>query len=160
MLSIIVAMSENRAIGLDGAMPWHLPADLKRFRALTTGHAIIMGRKTWQSIGRPLPDRQSIVITRDPAFQTDGASVVHDLDTAISAAGDDQEIFIIGGGEIYQHALPRADRVYITFIHAEIEGDTVFPELDETTWALVDDERCEADERHEFAFSFRVYERV
>ena len=160
MLSIIVAMSENYVIGRAGAMPWHLPADLKRFKALTTGHAIIMGRKTWDSIGRPLPERTSIVLTRDPAFAADGAIVVPDLDQALDAAGDDDEPFIIGGGEIYRMALERAERLYLTCVHATLSGDTFFPNFSEQDWSLVSDERHAADEKHAYAFSFRVYERV
>jgi dihydrofolate reductase len=159
-VSIIVAMSVNRVIGRAGHMPWRLPADLRRFKALTTGHAVIMGRRTFDSVGRPLPDRRNIVITRDRDYWPEGVIVAHDLDEALSRAGDDEEAFIAGGGEIYRLAMPRADRMYVTIVHATIEGDTYFPEFDESEWELVSDERCEPDERHAHPYSFRVYERA
>ncbi len=159
MLSIIVAMSENRVIGRENQLPWHLPADLKHFKRLTTGHAIIMGRKTFESIGRPLPHRRSIIITRDRQYRAEGAEVVHSLEEAIELCRDDEEAFIIGGAEIFRLALPRIDRVYLTLIHATVEGDTFFPDLDQQQWTLVQDEHHAADEANPFAYSFRLYER-
>ena len=159
-VSIIVAMSVNRVIGRAGDMPWRLPADLRRFKALTTGHAVIMGRRTFDGVGRPLPNRRCIVITRDRDYRAEGVIVAHDLDEALSRAGDDEEVFIAGGGEIYRLAIPRADRMHLTLVHATIEGDTYFPEYDESQWTLISDERHEGDERHAHPYSFRVYERA
>jgi dihydrofolate reductase len=159
-VSIIVAMSSNRVIGRAGDLPWRLPADLRHFKALTVGHAVIMGRRTFDSVGRPLPERRCIVITRDRNYRPEGVIVAHDLEEAIGcAAADDDEVFIAGGGEIYRLALPLADRMYVTVVHAQVEGDTYFPELDESEWEMIADERHEADDRHAHAYSFRVYER-
>ncbi|NIL97950.1 MAG: dihydrofolate reductase [Planctomycetales bacterium] len=159
-LAIIVAMSANRIIGRGGTLPWHISADLRRFRRLTTGHAIVMGRKTYESIGRPLPQRRSMVISRDRAFRAEGVEVVASLDEALRLCRDEQQIFVIGGSSIYELALPRADRLYITQIHATIEGDTFFPPFDEADWQLVEDQRQAADENNPFPFSFRTYDRI
>jgi len=158
-LTIIAAMSENRVIGRGGGLPWHLPDDLKRFKRLTSGHHVIMGRRTFQALDRPLPNRVNIVITRRPDFAPDGALIARDLDEALRLAAPDPDPFILGGGEIYALALPRADRLELTIVHAEIEGDTFFPEFDERDWTLLHDERHEADARHAHAYSFRTYER-
>jgi len=156
---IIAAMSDNRIIGRAGSLPWRLPADLKRFKSLTAGHTVIMGRKTFQSIGRPLPDRRSIVITRNPDYRAEGALVFLSLEDALRQVADNEEVFIIGGGELYRHALPLADRLELTIVHAAIEGDTSFPELDLKDWKLIAEEHHEADERHAYPFTFRTYER-
>jgi len=129
-LSIIVAMSKNRVIGKDNKLPWHIVEDLKRFKNITMGHAIIMGRKTFESIGRPLPGRENIVITRNRNFKAEGVKVVHSLELATMNRYEDEEIFVIGGAEIYQSALPKVQNLYITMIDQEFEGDTFFPELD------------------------------
>ena len=123
-------MSENRVIGKDNKLPWYIPEDLKRFKAVTSGHPVIMGRKTYDSIGRPLPGRLNIVITRDHTYQNDAVSVVHSLDDAIklSTSADEAELFIIGGGQIFEQALSLADKLYLTVVHTEIEGDTYFPD--------------------------------
>lgn len=127
-ISIIVAVAgKKRVIGKRGALPWYIPAELKRFKEITTGHPIIMGRKTHESIGRALPGRTNIVITRDPNYQAEGCIVVHSLDEAIKVAKE-KEIFIIGGGQIYEQALPRADKLYLTYIEKQIEGDVFFPD--------------------------------
>lgn len=153
-------MAENRVIGRDGAVPWHLPVDMRHFKALTTGHTVIMGRKTFESLGRPLPNRRNVVLTRDPAYRAPaGVVVVHTLDAALAAAEADSEVFVAGGEGIYRLALPRADRLYLTVVHARIEGDTFFPEFDVAEWKLVREERHEPDDRHEHPFSFRLYER-
>jgi dihydrofolate reductase len=159
-ISIIVAMSSNRVIGRDGQIPWHLPDDLKRFKQLTTGHPIIMGRKTYQSIGRPLPNRTNIVLTRDDAFDAEGCVVVHDLDAALAHAREveDDIAFIIGGGHIYEAALPLADVLDITHIDAHVEGDTFFPLYDESVWRCVMDEAHDPDDRHAHPFRFARYE--
>jgi len=163
-LCIIAAISENGVIGRGGDLPWHLSADLKRFRKLTTGHHILMGRKTWDSIGRPLPERTSIVITRQQNFQAPGAKVVRSLDQAIELSnkieGGDGKSFIIGGAQIYEAALPLAQRLYITRVHADVEGDIHFPQIDFSNWQLIEDERFEADERNPLPYSFRIYERL
>ena len=158
MISIIVAASTNDAIGAQGDLPWRLPDDLKRFKAVTMGKPIMMGRKTWDSIGRPLPGRQNIVITRQPDFSAEGCDVVASVQEAIAIAGDVDEIMVIGGSQIYELALPLAKRLYLTRVHAEVAGDAFFPTIDETQWRLVSDEPHAADERHEFSFSFRILE--
>ena len=127
-------MAENRVIGRDGDLPWRIPADLKFFKNTTTGHPIVMGRKTHQSIGRSLPGRRNIVVTRDPDFSGDDIVVVGDLETALEAAGDADEVMVIGGAQIYELALPRADRIYLTEVHIAADGDVCFPELDGTVW--------------------------
>lgn len=158
-LSLILAMAENRVIGRGNDLPWHLPADLKRFKALTLDHAIVMGRRTFESIGRPLPRRRSIVISRDPAYAADGVEVAHSLDEALQLAAGDDEVFVIGGAAVFAAALPRADRLYLTRVHAEAEGDVTCPPLDDGSWKLLSEERHEADERHAYPFTFQVYER-
>ncbi len=159
-ISVIAAMSENRVIGRDGALPWHLPTDLARFKSITTGHTVIMGRKTFESVGQPLPNRRTIVITRNNDYQCAGVFIAHSLDEALDHAAREDEIFILGGEAVYQMALSRADCLYLTIIHATIEGDTYFPTFDFDDWKLVEDERHEADDRHAYAFSFRRYERT
>lgn len=153
-------MSENRVIGRGGQLPWRLSADLRRFKQLTMGHHIVMGRKTWESIGRPLPGRTSLVVSRDPTCQIDGVQVVSDLRQAIRSAGGDDEIFIIGGGQIYRQALPLVDRIHLTLVHARIDGDTEFPELDTDVWRLCErSDRFTADSRNDHDYSFLVYDR-
>ena len=160
MISIIAALAENRVIGVNNTLPWRLPNDLKHFRRLTTGHAIILGRKNYESIGKPLPERTNIVITRNRDFHADGCLIAHSLDEALALASNDPEIFIIGGAEIYRAALARADRLYLTRVHAAIAGDTYFPEFDETEWQEISRERHATDERHAFDYSFVVFERI
>lgn len=129
IVSLIAAMAENRVIGRDGALPWHLPADLARFKALTLGHPVIMGRKTFAAIGRPLPGRLNIVLSRQPAFRPAGVLVARSLAEALQLAAGAVEVFICGGGQLYREALPLAERVYLTIVHRAYPGDTVFPEL-------------------------------
>lgn len=161
VLSLIWAMAENRVIGRDGGLPWHLPDDMRHFKRTTSGHLVIMGRKTFASMGgRPLPGRRNVVVSRDRTLQIDGATVAHDLDAALALAADDEQVFVAGGAALYQEALPRADRLYATLVHAEVEGDVCFPEIDWADWRLVSDERHAADDRHALAFSFRLYERA
>lgn len=160
MLSLIAAMSENRVIGREGRLPWHLPADLKWFKQKTMGHHIIMGRKTWESPGHPLPGRTSIVITRQTDYLAPDAIVVDSLEAALArVAGADPEPFIIGGGEIFEQALPRVHRMYLTIVHGHIEGDAWFPPVDESQWAVLDEATHPADHRHAYAMSFRTLER-
>ena len=157
-VSIIVAVGANGVIGTDGQLPWRLPEDLKRFRALTMGHAMVMGRKTFDSIGRPLPGRRSIVVSRQSALHIEGATVTPSLDAAIAAAGDDPEIFVIGGGEIYAASLPLADRLLVTEVDASPAGDTHFPTIDATAWREVSRERHATDDG--LAYAFVDYERA
>lgn len=159
MISIIVAASANNVIGVKGKLPWRLSDDLRRFKAVTMGKPIVMGRKTWESIGRALPGRRNIVITRQDAFAAPGCEVVATPEEAVAAAGEAEEIMIIGGSQVYDLFMPAADRVYLTRVHADLEGDAYFSPLDGEVWQLVSDERHAADERNEFAFSFRLYER-
>jgi dihydrofolate reductase len=165
-ITLIVAMSRNRVIGRAGALPWRLPADLKRFKQRTMGHAVIMGRKTWDTLkGVPLPGRTNIVITRDRSLHAPGAVVTDSLDAALGAARaahpDAGEIFIAGGAEIYRLALPKADCIDMTLVDVTIsDGDAFFPEFEgEAAWQLAREERHAADARHEFAFAFREYVR-
>lgn len=133
-VSMIVAVARNGVIGRNNSLPWHLPEDLKRFRTLTMGHHIIMGRKTYESLGRLLPGRTTVIVSRNPAYRVDGAIVVASLPQAIAACGQDPEIFVIGGAELYREALPHADRIYLTRIDADFEGDAHFPALDQRQW--------------------------
>ncbi len=158
-LSIIVAMTPQRVIGKDGDMPWHLPAELRHFKETTMGRPIVMGRRTHESIGRALPGRQNIVVTRDPGYRSEGVCVVHGLDEAIAAAGDAEEIMIIGGETLYRQALGRAGRIYLTLVHARLEGDTWFPELDTEGWQEVHRSERAADEGNPYPMSFIVLDR-
>ena len=159
MISLIVAASENHVIGRDGDLPWRLSDDLKRFKAVTMGKPIVMGRKTWESIGRPLPGRQNIVITRQPGYLAEGCDVVATVDQAVAVAGEAAEIMVIGGSEIYALFLPAAARLYLTRVHAEVEGDAFFPAPGDD-WRRVSNTPHAADENNEFDVSFRVYERT
>jgi len=158
-VSLIVAMAENGVIGRKGGLPWRLPKDLKRFKALTMGHTLVLGRRTWESIGRLLPGRAFVVVSRDPAFSGQGIRVSRSVREAIEQAGGDTEVFIGGGAEIYRQALPIADRIYLTRVHARVEGDTYFPEVDWGQWREVSREEHQTDEKHLFPFTFLVYER-
>ena len=153
-------MAKNRVIGANGAIPWHLPEELKRFKSLTLGHHVIMGRKTYESIGRPLPGRASVIVTRQRGYRAPGALVMHSLDEAFAACGGDSEIFVIGGAELYAQVLPRADRLYLTTVDAEITGDTYMPEFESSDWREVSAESFGADERHRYPFRCAVYERI
>jgi dihydrofolate reductase len=160
-VTLIAAMAENRVIGRDNALPWHLPDDLMRFKQRTEGHVVIMGRRTFESVGRPLPRRRSIVVTRKHDYHPPGAEIAHSLEEALERARESgqSEVFILGGAEIYAVALPEADRLELTIVHADVTGDTFFPECDLSEWALLEEQRHEADNRHAHAFSFRTYER-
>ncbi|CAM3595125.1 dihydrofolate reductase [Deinococcus saxicola] len=158
-LTFVVAMAENRVIGKDGDLPWRLPADLAHFKRLTVGKPVVMGRKVYDSIGRPLPDRHNIVLTRNPDFQAPGCTVVHSPDDALEAADNAPDIMIIGGEEIYRLYLPQVERVELTLIHAEIGGDTFFPELPGQWTETARRERA-ADERNPYDLSFLTLERA
>jgi dihydrofolate reductase len=159
LVSLVVAMTRNGVIGRDNAMPWHLPDDLKRFKALTMGKPMLMGRKTFEAIGKPLPGRASIVLTRDPQWQAQGVIAVRSLDEALQRAGDVPELCAIGGAELFRLVMPIAQRIHLTLIHADIPGDTVFPPIDESQWREVERVEHPADERHAFAMTFETLER-
>ena len=165
-LSMIVAVSENNAIGREGELPWHLSVDLRRFKRLTMGHPILMGRKTWESIGRPLPGRTSVVISRQADYATgsDEVLLAANLDEALAhargVAGADGNAFIIGGARIYEMSLPRADRLMLTRVQAEVAGDVFFPPVDWGEWRLVEEESHPADEQNDFPHTYQIFERV
>ena len=156
-ISLILAMAENGVIGRGGTLPWHLPDDLRRFKKLTTGHTVVMGRKTFEAIGKPLPDRRNVVLTRNRAYCRYGVLVLHDLSEALRGAGEADEIFVAGGAEIYRQLIQKADRVYQTLVHAIVEGDTSFEGFDVSEWNLMEEEFHEADTSHAYPFSFRFY---
>ena len=154
-ISLIVAMATNRAIGLDNKMPWHLSADLKKFKAITMGSPIVMGRKTYESIGRPLPGRSNIIISRNLDYQQTDCLVFNDIKTAIAASSKEaDEIFIIGGAELYKATLPLADNLYLTLINQDFTGDTFFPEIDFKAWSEVSREDISDDPSVNFSYSF------
>ena len=150
--SIVVAVARNGVIGRDNQLPWKLPKDLAYFKRVTMGHPVVMGRRTWESIGRALPGRHNIVVTRDPSLEAPGATVVTSLADAWKAAGGADEVSIIGGTSIFRETLPVADRIHLTEVEADVEGDTFFPELDRGDWIEHEVERHAADERHEHPF--------
>ncbi len=160
IVSLVVAMAEHRVIGRDGGLPWRLPDDLKHFKRLTIDHTVIMGRRTFDEVGRPLANRRNVVISRNRAFRPDGVTVVSSLDEALALTATETEVFVIGGGEIYRQALPRADRVYLTLVHATVEGDTTFPEFEQSAWVIESEEFHPADDRHAYGFTFREYRRI
>lgn len=165
-LAAIVAAAENGVIGRDNALPWHLSEDLKYFKRVTMGKPVVMGRKTFESIGKPLPGRTNIVITRNPAFQAEGVRVVSSLDGALQLASDIavidgvEELLVIGGAEIYREAIPRADRLYLTEVHASVEGDALLPDIDWSRWREVSRQRHSAEPPNPYDYSFVVYERA
>ncbi|MGE6376373.1 dihydrofolate reductase [Peribacillus muralis] len=160
MISLIVAMDENRVIGNDNRLPWHLPADLQYFKKVTLGHPIVMGRKTFESIGRVLPGRENVIVTRNQDFQALGCVVLHDvLKIKMYADKRDDEVFVIGGAEIFKEVLPFADRLYITEIHETFEGDTFFPAIDENEWQKVSSIEGIVDEKNRFAHNFIILQK-
>jgi dihydrofolate reductase len=162
-VSLIAALSTNNVIGRGNGLPWRQSTDLKRLKTLTMGHHYIQGRKTYDTVGRPLPGRVNVVITRQTDFAPEGIVVVHTLEDALRVAEEagDPEPFIAGGAQIFEQALHRADRMYLTRIHAEVEGDTFFPEFDDVSeWQLIDAEHHEADDRNDHPYSFLTYERA
>lgn len=154
MVKIIVATSKNRVIGDSNSLIWHLPADLKRFKELTTGNPIVMGRKTYESIGRPLPNRRNIIITRDVKYDVEGCEVVNSLEEALMICNNN--CFIIGGGEIYKQSMSIADQIYLTLVHEDFEGDTEFPEIG-SEWKMVTSQDFEPDEKNKHKYSFIEY---
>ncbi len=158
-VSMIVAAAQNGVIGKDGDMPWRLSADLKNFKAITLGHTIIMGRKTWDSIKRLLPGRQTVIVTRQPDFKVEGAIIAASLEDAMSAT-DDESPFVVGGAEIYRLSLPYVNRIYLTRVHAEIEGDTWMPEIDFDHWKKLESTSHSSDEKNSHDHSFEIYEKT
>jgi dihydrofolate reductase len=153
-VSIVVAIAENNAIGKNNELLWYLPTDLKHFKQITNGHPIIMGRKTFDSIGKPLPNRRNIVITRSAGLEIPGAEVCHTLAEAIALCKAEKEVFIVGGAEIYRQAINNTDKIYLTRVHAQYEADAFFPEIDQKEWKEVDTEAHQPDEKNNVAYTF------
>ncbi len=160
LLSIIVAMDEQNTIGINNTLPWRLPSDLKRLKAITMGKPIIMGRKTYDSIGRPLPGRHNIVLTRDPSFSPEGVTVVNNPEAALEAVASDNEAIVFGGANIYQVFLPKVQRIYLTRVHTKVTGDSFFPSLEGAEWQLVEEEAHLANDKDEFDFTYQTLERT
>jgi dihydrofolate reductase len=160
IVSILAAVADNGVIGVRNALPWTLPADLRRFKKLTIGHHVFMGRKTFDSIGRvPLPGRTNIVITRQPGFRAENAITAGSIEEAIRLSQGDEEVFNLGGAEIFRAGMAMTDRLYITHVHALVDGDAYFPEIDPREWLLVEREEHAADEKNRYPFAFATYER-
>jgi dihydrofolate reductase len=157
--SLVVAVARNGVIGRDNQLPWKLPDDLAYFKRVTMGHPIVMGRRTWESIGKPLAGRKNIVVTHQPDYQAPGCTVVHSLEEAWSAAGDADEVCVIGGTTLFEESLPLADRIHLTEVEAEVEGDTFFPPFDRGEWDEREVQRHPADARHAYPFRILVLER-
>lgn len=158
-LALIVATDRQGLIGKENDLPWHLSADLQYFRKVTMGKPIIMGRNTHESIGRPLPGRQNIIITKNQSYQVEGCDIVHSIDQALQLVSDEQEVMVMGGASLYTQLLPKADKLYLTLVHAELEGDTWFPEWDKNEWQQISREDHSADDKNEYPYSFIVYEK-
>lgn len=158
MISLIVAVAENGVIGDRNALLWHISEDLRHFKAVTTGHPVVMGRKTWESLGRPLPNRTNVVITRQN-IEIPGCTVAHSLEEAVALFPADEEVFVIGGAQIYAQALDAADKIYMTRVEHDYEGDTSFPEWDATRWRLTSREAFPRGEKYPYPFAFEEYER-
>jgi dihydrofolate reductase len=160
ILSVVAAMAENGVIGRGNRLPWHLPLDLRRFKELTWGHPLIMGRLTFESIGRPLPGRLSVVLSRNPGWNPPpGARRARSLEEALALCGKAEEAFVVGGEAVYRLALPLAHRLHLTLIHADVDGDRHFPPFSTDDWSLVEEESHPADDRHAYPFTFRTYHR-
>lgn len=159
MITIIAAAAENNALGKDNDLVWHLPDDFKRFKRLTSGHYIIMGRKTFESFPKLLPNRTHVIITRKKDYSPEGTIVVNSLDEALRVSKLDEQPFIIGGGEIYKIGMEATDRIELTRVHGEFEADTYFPEIDEDNWKLIKEEFHEKDDKHDHPFTYLTYER-
>ena len=160
MISIIVAVSENGVIGIQDDLPWRLSSDLKRFKSLTMGHHIIMGRKTWQSIGRLLPGRTTVILTRQENLMVPGALIAGSLHEGIDMINDDSECFIVGGAEIYREAFAHADRIYLTRVEAQVTGDTFLPAMNGEQWELKEESHFPSDEKNEYPTRFQIYDRI
>lgn len=162
IVSAIAAAAKNRVIGDDGQIPWYLPADLKYFKRKTLNHHVIMGRKTYLSLGKPLPNRTNIILTRDPFFVASNCLIAHSIEEALSLAYDngEEEAFIAGGAEIYKQSLPFWDRLYLTEVEIEPEGDAYFPEIDHDNWKLISSDHHEPDPKNKIPFTFKIFERI
>lgn len=160
ILSLIAALDKNSGIGRENKLLWHLPADLKYFKKVTSGHTVIMGRKTFLSIGRALPNRRNIVLSRDAGFQAEGCEVFDDFFNAIKTCGNEDEVFVIGGADIYRQALQVADKIYLTRVSASVPADTFFPDFNMSIWKLIHLEKHKADEKNAYDYSFSIYQRV
>ncbi len=160
IVSLIVAVAENGIIGKDGDLPWRLPADLKHFKAMTLGKPVLMGRRTWDELGKPLPGRRNVVISRQANFQAPGAELVGTLEAALALVAQEPEVMVIGGAQIYAQALPQVRRIYRTLVLGQPEGDTWFPELDWSAWRLVEETSQPADERHAYGMRMQRFERL
>ena len=158
-LHLIVAHARNGVIGKEGKLPWYLPEDLKHFKRTTLGKPVIMGRKTWESLGRPLPGRRNIVVTRQTGFTAEGAEVYSNLQDAVAAVKDEPIAFIMGGAQVYEEALPRVEVAHITYLNADFEGDAFFTHLSPDEWVLTEEQSFPATDAHPFSFSFRIYTR-
>jgi len=159
MITIIAAAGENNELGKDNELVWHLPDDFKRFKQLTTGHCIIMGRKTFESFPKLLPNRTHLVITRDKSYKKEGAVIVHSIEEAIAKAKDDKQPFIIGGGEIYKIGLPFSDKIELTKVHHTFIADTWFPEIPQEEWKLISEVEHDKDEKHKYPFTYQTWVR-
>ncbi|GAA4509698.1 dihydrofolate reductase [Sphingobacterium thermophilum] len=159
-ITLIVAAAENNAIGKGNRMPWHLPNDFKYFKEKTLNHSVVMGRKTFESIGKPLPERRNIVMTKNTNYLHEEVDVANNIDELLLYCRDEREIFIIGGAEIYKQTLPLAHKVLLTRVHTIVDGDAFFPELPANEWKLISAEKHEKDDRHAFDYTFEVYERI
>ncbi len=159
IVDMIVACASNRVIGADNRLLWRIPEDFAHFKRVTMGHAVIMGRKTWESIGRPLPGRKNVVITRQTGYQAEGADVVSSLDAALDMLKDQERVFVIGGGEIYRQAMPKADHIWVTVVGQNFEGDTTFPEIDPLLWKETVVSVLPPTQERPFEVSFREYHR-
>lgn len=158
MISLIVALDKNGVIGKGGTLPWHLPADLKRFKELTLGHHVIMGRKTYESIGKPLPGRTNVIVTRQHDYKADGCRIVHSLDAAFMTSQQDPESFVIGGGDLFEQAMRFAEKIYLTQVETSVDdGDTWFPTIDRERWKLIERVECEADEKNHYRYAYLTY---
>lgn len=159
ILSLIVALDRNHGIGVQNRLPWHLPADLRHFKTVTSGHTVIMGRKTYESIGKALPNRRNVVISRSANYKAEGCEVLNNLVDAIASCKNEKEVFVIGGSEIYGQALPLADKLYITRVKTVTDADAFFPPFHEADWELIHLEEHKSDQKNEFDYSFCIYQR-
>ena len=161
MISFIVAMDKNNVIGKDNQLPWHLPQDLRFFKKVTMGHPIVMGRKTHESIGRALPGRENIILTRDQHYIAEGCTVIHSIEELERIAEQkNDELFVIGGAEIFKELMSKVKKLYITYIDEEFEGDTFFPEINENEWKLIEKEKGPKDDKNIYDYYFMIYERI
>ena len=158
-ISLIASIGKGGELGIKNQLLWRLPDDLKNFKKVTTGHTIVMGKKTYESIGKPLPDRKNIILTRDLNYEAEGCIVAHSPEEILKFVNSEDEVFIIGGGEIYKLFLPLANKLYLTEVNAELPADTYFPKFDKSSWKLMNSTKHRVDEKHKFSFSINIYEK-